>query len=56
MRVFPYPGGHTDLQCIGGHLFSARVAVTAEIRVSVHGGALHRELDSESGLFLIAHS
>lgn len=43
-----------DLGCIGGHLFSGRVAVTAELQLTPLGSSLHRELDPETGLWLIS--
>lgn len=46
--------GNRDLSCVGGHLFSAKVAVTAELQIRVLGGQLNREYDEETGLFLIS--
>lgn len=43
-----------DLQCIGGHLFAGRVAVTAELQVAPLDCQLMRKYDPETGLWLIS--
>ena len=43
-----------EYQCLGGHLFEATVAVTAEISLQVLPTKLIRNFDSCTGLYLIA--
>ena len=54
----PFPHLHallSDADCavIGGHLFSARVAVTCEVDLRVYNGELKRSRDGETALNLI---
>ena len=42
-----------NYQCIGGHLFSATVSVTAEIYIHLHGGTPIRKRNDSIGLNLI---
>jgi predicted DNA-binding protein with PD1-like motif len=44
-----------NLACVGGHLFSGVVAVTAEVQITVLPAALVRVHDEDTGLFLIGH-
>ena len=40
----------TDFQCFGGHLFSARIAVTCEVNVRVFDTAVFRQMNDQVGL------
>ncbi len=46
--------GDIDLNCRGGHLFSGMVSVTGEIFIDRLPGSLHREMDDEVDLPLLA--
>ncbi|MDO8521663.1 MAG: DNA-binding protein [bacterium] len=43
----------TKNNCIGGHLFSARVAVTLEIHLTAFNERINRTLDNDIGLKLL---
>jgi uncharacterized protein len=43
----------TENQCIGGHVFEAKVAVTLEVHLIAFTDAVTRELDPEIGLKLL---
>ncbi|MEN9560867.1 MAG: hypothetical protein RIQ56_140 [Candidatus Parcubacteria bacterium] len=40
-------------QCVGGHLFSAKVAVTLEVHLESYDATVAREMDHEIGLKLL---
>lgn len=43
----------TENQCVGGHVFEAKVAVTLEVHLVAFADAVTRELDPEIGLKLL---
>ena len=54
----PFTHAHMQLadeefRCLGGHLFSAKVAVTCELSVVDYGTEMHRQFDESIGLNLI---
>lgn len=43
----------SDMVALGGHLFTATIAVTGEFFITDAGGEMNRALDSETGLKLL---